>query len=60
MTKRGTATGEDLSTSGKQAGRGSTEEEAYRRLRTTGDPFRAFVANVSAGFEWLFHAARRD
>ena len=31
MTKRGTATGEDLSTSGKQAGRGSTEEEAYRR-----------------------------
>ena len=56
MTKRGTATGEDLSTSGKQAGRGSTEEQAYR----PGDPFRAFVANVSAGFEWLFHAARRD
>ena len=31
MIKRGTATGEDLSTSGKQAGRGSTEEQAYRR-----------------------------
>ena len=31
MIKRGTATGEDLSTSGKQAGRGSTEDQAYRR-----------------------------